>query len=385
MTTTTPLLARLALAPLLAAVLLGPGGARAAGYAELAAAIRAGDEAQVTQLLQAGVDASSTGGTAGAAPLLIAASRGQHAIARRLLAAGAATDPRYAAYYDATPLMLAVNNRDRDMVRLLLDAGAQVNLVDRNGDPALNWATFYGDLVLADLLLERGADPTLSGHGNALEVAMRRGHQVLVERYLDHLKRRHPLSPAEADAVAAIDRDDAAALQAALARGVAPGFADATGRPALARAARGGRLATLRVLLAAGAPVDATDPLGFTALFEAARDNQPEAARLLLDAGADPNRVARHNGLGMTPMHAAASTAQAAMIRLLAARGAALDTRDDEGATALGWAINAATPQAALALAELGADPDIAPRDGQSPRQIARDRGLAELLAAMRR
>lgn len=364
-------------------VLALPALVHAAGYTELAAAIRAGDEPQVAQLLHAGVSSADNGGGAGAAPLLIAASRGKHAIARRLLAAGAPADPRYAAYYDATPLMLAVNSRDLEMVQLLLDGGARVNLVDRNGDPALNWATFYGDLALVDLLLARGADATLVGHGNALEVSMRRGHQALVERYVDHLKLRRSLTLAEADAVAAIDRDDAPALQAALARGVAPGFIDATGRPALARAARGGKLAALRVLLAAGAPVDGIDRLGFTALFETARDGQREAARLLIDAGANVNHVALRNGLGMTPLHAAASTARPELIRLLAERGANLDARDIEGATALGWAINAATSQAALALVQLGADPDIAATGGQSPRQIAKDRGLAEVLGAM--
>lgn len=382
-----PRFVRRTAAALLTAVIVAPA-VWAAGYSELAAAIRAGDEAQVSQLLQSGVDASTADkaadGAAGAAPLLIAASRGKHAIARRLLAAGAMPDPRFAAYYDATPLMLAVNNHDAEMSSLLLDGGAQINAVDSNGDPALNWAAYYGDLPLVELLLARGADPRLVGHGNALEVAMRRGHQAVVERLLDHQKLRRALTPVEAEAEAAIDHDDAGALRAAMARGAPASLIDSTGRPALSRAARGGRLATLRVLLDANAPVNATDALGFTALFEAARDGQVAAARLLLDRGAAVGHVAQRNGLNLTALHAAASTAQAEVIGLLIERGAPLNARDVEGATALGWAINAEDTQAALVLVRSGADPDIAATGADSPRQIASERKLSALLAVMR-
>jgi len=196
--------------------------------------------------------------------------------------------------------MLAVNNRDLAMTQLLLESGAKVNLVDSNGDPALNWACFYGDLAAVQLLLQHGADATPVGHGNALEVAMRRGHQPLVERLVDHLKLR--LVPAAADQrlIAAIDTGDAAAAKAALAAGANANALDAAGRPLLARA------------------------------------------------------------------------------------GAKLDARDSEQATPLLWAING-DAAAAQVLVELGADPDLPPQAGESPRKIAMQREMKDLLAAMQR
>lgn len=359
--------------------------ARAQGYAELATAIRAGDTAAVQALLAAGVSPSQTDGK-GAAPLLMAASRGQHATVRALLAAGANADPRLASYYDATPLMLAVNNRDLPMAKLLLEGGAKVDLVDSNGDPALNWACFYGDLPAVELLLQFHANATLVGHGSALEVAMRRGHQALVERLVDHLKLRTVPAAQDQRLIAAIDSADVAATKAALEAGANPNALDATGRPLLGRAARQGNAEIIALLLATGADPNAADRIGFTPLFEAARDGQIDSVRELLQGGADPNRTAKPGGIGMAPLHAAAAAHPASpeVLRLLVRAGARVDARDAEQATPLMWAING-DAAAALALIELGADPDLVPKDGPSPRATAQERELKDALAAMQR
>lgn len=333
--------------------LLGPAGAQAPGPAELAAAVRAGDLPTVERLLQADVAVEPPAGSS--APLLIAASRGHHQIARRLLARGAEPNPRFAAYYNATALMLAVNNHDVEMSRLLLQGGAQVDLVDSYGDPALNWATYYGDMAQIELLLAHRADASLVGHGNALEVAMRRGHQPAVERLLDYTGQRRPLSAAQSRLLQAVQRDDPAALRQALAAGASPDALDSGGRPVLALAARLGRLAALTALLDAGAAVDASDAIGFTALMEAAREGQLAACELLLDRGAQLNRQAKPRGLALTPLHLAVAGGQLEAIRLLARRGAHLEAKDSEQATPIMW--TADKDPARQLLLELGAKP----------------------------
>src|SRR5688572_16865423 len=47
----------------------------------------------------------------------------------------------------------------------LLKAGANANLVDADGTPALMAATLFGGADLVRLMLERGADPNRSGVG----------------------------------------------------------------------------------------------------------------------------------------------------------------------------------------------------------------------------
>nr|WP_316640174.1 ankyrin repeat domain-containing protein [uncultured Roseateles sp.] len=339
---------------LLGLLLCGP--ARAAGYAELAAAVRAGDTPAVEQLLKTGVAVEPPAGSS--APLLIAASRGHHAIARLLLARGAEPNPRFAAYYNATPLMLAVNQHDVEMSRLLLDAGAQVNLVDSYGDPALNWAVFYGDMAQIELLLAHKADASLVGHGNALEVAMRRGHPAAVERLLDYTGQRLVLSAAHTKLVQAIQQGDGAAVRLALANGASPDALDASGRPVLALAARLGQLDALRALLDADAAVNSVDAIGFTALMEAAREGRVAACELLLNKGAALNQQALPRGLALTALHLAVAGGRLEAVRLLAKHGADLEAADSEQATPIMWT-GEKDPIRQLLL-ELGAKPPTA-------------------------
>lgn len=353
-------------------------------YDKLAAAIKAGDGAQVKALLDAGLSPAVAGTATQSPPLVLAVVTKQHGIARQLIASGAAPDARHATYYNATALMLAVNNRDQEMVKLLLQAGANVNLTDKAGDSALNWATFYGDAAIAELLLAHKIDATLFGHGNALDVAMRRGHQQLVERYVDYLGKRRSVTPEYRRLFDAVAASDSAALKAALANGADVRATDPTGRSALGLAARRGDVAMVRALLDAGADIDAPDPIGFTPLMEAARDGKAEVAMLLLERKADLRKRAGANGLELTALHLATASGQKELVNLLVARGADINARDSELATPLLWAINQ-QPEVAVLLVKLGANPDIAPKEGDSPRTIAEKRKLTPVLEVLRK
>lgn len=356
--------------------------ALASDYVELAAAIKAGDRSRVGQLLDAGVAPDAAPPPEKSPPLVLAVALKHHDIARELLARGADPDARHATYYNATALMLAVNARDAALTRLLLDAGASVNLTDKAGDSALNWATFYGDAEIAELLLARGIDASLYGHGNALDVAMRRGHQGLVQRYTDYLGRRRAVAPRDQALFDAIDAGQPAALRAALAAGASIEALDGTHRGALAAAARRGDVALVAALLDAGADIERADPIGFTPLLEAARDGHADVVALLLERGASLGHRAAANGLQLTALHLATASGQVETVELLVQRGAPIDAVDSEHATPLLWATNQ-QPAVAVRLVELGADADIAPKDGSSPRQIATERKMDALLAAL--
>lgn len=56
-----------------------------------------------------------------------------------------------------TPLMRAVTLRDLRMVQLLLDAGAQINVKDNRGHTALTHAVLRSDAAILKLLIDRGA------------------------------------------------------------------------------------------------------------------------------------------------------------------------------------------------------------------------------------
>lgn len=124
------------------------------GYAALAVAARFGDEAAVTNLLQAGANPDvEVSGHRQETPLMEAARDGYPVIGQRLVRAGARID--HVDSEGATALMWAVREGETDYARALLDAGANPALRDRAGDTALDIARGIEHPDLVALLEER--------------------------------------------------------------------------------------------------------------------------------------------------------------------------------------------------------------------------------------
>ncbi|XP_013855886.1 KN motif and ankyrin repeat domain-containing protein 1 [Austrofundulus limnaeus] len=100
-----------------------------------------------------------------------------------------------------TGLMLAVSHGRMDMVRALLDHGADVNIQDDEGSTALMCASEHGHVDIVKLLLgQPGCDASLSdGDGsNALSIALEAGHKdiaVLLYAHMNFSKVQSPGTP----------------------------------------------------------------------------------------------------------------------------------------------------------------------------------------------
>ncbi|MGA9827749.1 MAG: ankyrin repeat domain-containing protein, partial [Rhodanobacteraceae bacterium] len=174
---------------------------------------------------------------------LIAATRdsyrGRPEAVMTLLANGA--DPRLADADDSTPLHHAARCAEPEVAALLVDSGAQIDAVNREGVTPLGVACMGRHWPVATFLLTRGASPSPADAVPALHLA------------------------------AAVDEDDPAGI--ALLTGHKTGI-DALGafdRTALHVAAHCGHVRIVEFLLAAGANADRADRNGTTALMEAAR------------------------------------------------------------------------------------------------------------------
>ncbi|MFN0315223.1 MAG: ankyrin repeat domain-containing protein [Burkholderiales bacterium] len=125
----------------------------------LVQAVRDNKMSEVDKLLAQGVDPNSKDSDLKDArtALYHAAVFGYTEIAKKLLEKGATVDLG-APETKQTPLMIAAFNENRDMVILLLGAGAQVNAQDPAGDTPLTQAARRGNAELIALLVNAGAD-----------------------------------------------------------------------------------------------------------------------------------------------------------------------------------------------------------------------------------
>ena len=135
------------------------------GVSPVAAAAYAGRDSIVALLLAHGADGRAPDDT-GKPPVIYAAASGRLDIVKRLLESDGDLNARYA--NDLTLLMWASGPDEKvpeaqaiEVVSYLLDAGAHIDDRDDRGRTALMIAAEGGRAEIADLLLKRGADPSL--------------------------------------------------------------------------------------------------------------------------------------------------------------------------------------------------------------------------------
>jgi ankyrin repeat protein len=246
-----------------------------------------------------------------------------------------------------TALLFAVRAGSIDATRALLDAGADINDQLSDGETALVVATANAHWELANLLLDRGADPNAAAAGwNAL-------HQTVHSRRPNLGYTPGPVATGNVDSIDLIKKMIAKGVDVN-ARMTRNGMKDGQrnrvnrlGATAFFLAAKNTDFEAMKVLAAAGA--DATIPSadGTTPLMVAAglhmwyvgedagslpgqEDEVLEAVKLCVERGNDVNAV---NLAGETPMHGAAFRGVNAVVDYLVSKGAKLDAKDSRGWT----------------------------------------------------
>ena len=121
----------------------------------------------------AGIDREGT-------TLMIAAYEGNIEVVKLLLDAGA--EPQLANKHRVTPLNEAARNGHWDIVKLLLERGAEINHRTDIVHSALQYAAIYGDKDMVEYLLDRGAQIEITDEwrqGPLHWAAMKRHVQVV--------------------------------------------------------------------------------------------------------------------------------------------------------------------------------------------------------------
>lgn len=72
------------------------------------------------------------------------------------------------------------------MVKLLIDNGVDVYLVDFFGDLVINWVFYYGYVFLVDLLVQKGVSwDVKSEYGFVIEVVMKQWNDEFLFYFID--------------------------------------------------------------------------------------------------------------------------------------------------------------------------------------------------------
>jgi uncharacterized protein len=350
-----------------------PNASLSAGQTILMAAARTGSAAVVKTLLAHGAQVNVREQVLGETPLIWAAVENHDAVIKVLVEHGAdvngrSNSPKFPLpeYGDGksgrltvlprgswTPLMYAARQNATPAVRALADARADLNLTDPDGTTALVIAVINAHYDLAEVLLEKGANPDIGDVAGMTPLYA----AVDLNSFPDTPGRPAPKPAGTLDTVDMV--------KALLRHGANPNVrlkapilvrvhdrGDGTlgeGATPLMRAAKKSDVAVMRLLIEKGADLKSTTKAGATALMFAsgfggagrfaeyeerhATDAEIlEAGRLCLQAGADVNAV---NDAGQSALHFAVAARDEDFIRLLAGHGAKLDLKDRQGRTPL--------------------------------------------------
>jgi ankyrin repeat protein len=350
------------------------------GCSPLSVATRTGHVEVMRSLLAAGADAHEV--VANRLSLLsLTVPHGHLEGMRLLLAAGA--DPNYVHGDDYTVLMRAAWARtyyDDDvaarvaMIRLLLDAGADVNAVADRGMTPLGCSG--GEDEVVRILLEAGAAIPHNRPGDdPLLVQVMKHDRPSASRELGTLR----LIAAGADVNASNEDGDTplkqacalgsnrvvAALLESGARRV--GATHSLGKlqsPELHLAADSGEPRVVRILLHNGADLAETDSADRTPLYVATVSGRAEVIKVLLSAGANPNAGRER---GRSPLRAAAYHGHDGCVSLLIEAGADIDTRSEREVTALHLATLMRRVKVIPLLLHAGANVNARDAEGRTP------------------
>jgi len=276
-----------------------------------------------------------------------------------------------------TPLALAVSGEDEDIVRTLLDRGADIVY---EGCSALEEAISYQLSKLFPVLMEYGPDVNAPGTDGSTPLmrAMQYGHSDVASALLDAGADPKALNREKQNALFFISRDlEPGIVNKLIDGGADPNQKDQQGRTPLLNAMTGGYYVAenVKALVDAGADVNILDSQGRGVLHNTLRSYQPDFAMFdwLMEHGADPVKQSGSRGSYDSLMYMAAEApgAHKSALKKLLEAGLPVDGTDHGGETPLQAAVRSHNGDNVELLLEYGADPHHQDQFGSSPFKYA--------------
>ena len=231
-------------------------------------------------------------------------------------------------YSGWTPLHIAFRENRKDMVKLLLREGADINLKDEYG-----WEAWYYAPQKGYIDVMRPSGPITSKNVSFCP----------------------PVHPKSTEIINAKNDD---------------------GRNPFHLASYCGRTDIVKLLLERGYDADATSGAGSTPLHYASYRGHKDIVQLLLEHGVNVNAV---DQAGRTPLHMASCLANEDLVELLLENNANANIRGINGRTALHYASSNFHKATIKVLLEHNADVNIEDNSGKKPSDICREEDYYDL------
>jgi len=243
-----------------------------------------------------------------------------------------------------TPLLIALSQQDDKTARRLIDAGAQIDLADKNGFTPLMAAAMHGDVAMFQLLLSRSTDLHVEGETNdghdLMGLALDGGNPQIIKTVIERLRPMPQWKPSTQRALnAALRVANKEQIRLLLSKHSAPPTPEGRNVPFLAYAIAANNSSLFHTLLQCGADPNTVLPprcdKDFLALLSskalrsyveddgnlsvvmlAAGLGEEEYLRALLNAGANRNRLTSRDKMSALDIAAETGHWRAAQILL---------------------------------------------------------------------
>jgi ankyrin repeat protein len=234
-----------------------------------------------------------------------------------------------------TPLYWASRGVHIEMIKLLIEKGADVNARDKNNITALHNLASQGHKEAAELLIAKGADLNIKDNAGWIPLnyaIIYGGHREVVKLLISkgsdiNNKDKSNQTPL----LYAIYGNHKEVVNLLIDNNVQVPIKGENGKSLLHRAASGGHKRLVQLMLSKGIDISSLNADAGTLLHTASAGGLFEIVKMTIKEGFSINRK---NVYGFTPLHIAVSNGHIDIVELLLNKGADVNCKNAEGKTA---------------------------------------------------
>jgi predicted acyl esterase/ankyrin repeat protein len=279
---------------------------------------------------------------------------------------------------ESTPLYYAVKSGNMEIIKSLMEAGADVNAGSRL---PLFTAVEQDNLSMAEYLITHGADVNAPEGWTALQMAVSTSTiemvKLLIAKGADiNVGSWPPLH-------GAVDKGRRDIVELLIKEGADLSAKDSGGCTPLYYATQNNNLDIIKLLVAKGADIKTVTPKGLMRLHYMSTYDSPDIVEWLLAKGAKVDE--RDDNYEFTALHYAARFGSTKVAKVLIAHGADIRAKDKWGYQPIHWAAYHDRPEIIELLIAEGADVNAKTSLGQTPLELAIPRRNTAAIEVLRK